>query len=151
MKQDSKILREKYKAHRISGMVPETAARAAGYKDPHGAVKIIKKRTNIEVEIVQNIENITREAYFTREKVLELTEEAINVARCGGDAGSMIRGIAEVNKMQGYYAPEAKVVVLDVRQSVRQLQIQEMSEDELLRRLGKDKAFIDAEFEELPE
>lgn len=151
MRQDSKILREKYKAGRISGLVPEAAARAAGYKDPHDAVRMIKRNTNIEEEIVQKVEEITREAYFTREKVLELTEEAINVARCGGDAGSMIRGITEVNKMQGYYAPEAKLVVLDVRQSVRQAQIQDMSEDELLRRLGKDKAFIDAEFEELPE
>ena len=150
MRQDSKILREKYKANRIIGMVPEAAARAAGYKDPNDAVKKIKRNTNIEGEVAESVANLSREAYLTRDKVLELTEEAINIARCGGDAGSMIRGITEINKMQGFYAPELKAVVLDHRHTVRQAQIQEMPESELLRRLGKDEAFIDAEFEELP-
>ena len=149
MRQDSKILRQLYKANRIAGMPPETAARAAGYKDPGSAVKKIKKYTEIERDIAQDLVNMTHEAYFTRDKVMEITEEAINVARCGGDAGSMIRGVQEINKMQGYYAPEAKVVLLDHRTTVRQAQIQEMPESELLKRLGKPQAFIDAEFEEI--
>jgi len=151
MRQDSQILRQLYKANRIAGMVPEAAARAAGYKDPNDAVKKIKKNTEIERDVAEIVSNLTHEAYFTRNKVMEITEEAINVARCGGDAGSMIRGVQEINKMQGYYAPEAKVVLLDHRTTVRQAQIQEMSEDELLKRLGKPAAFIDAEFEEIKE
>lgn len=150
MRQDSKILRERYKANRIAGMVPEAAARAAGFKDPNDAVKKIKRDTNIEGEVQEEVSTLTHEAYFTRNKVLEITEEAINIARCGGDAGSMIRAVQEVNKMQGYYAPELKAVLLDHRTTVRQAQIQEMPEEELLKRLGKPQAFIDAEFEELP-
>jgi hypothetical protein len=151
MRQDSKILREKYKAHRIAGMVPEAAARAAGYKDPNTAVKEIKSGTEIEEEIQEVLKNLSYEAAYTREKVLEVTDEAINIARCAGDAASMIRGVQEISKIQGHYAPELKAVVLDHRVTVRQNQIQEMPESELLKRLGKPQAFIDAKFEELSE
>jgi hypothetical protein len=150
-RQDSKILRAKYTANRISGMLPTTAAKYAGYKNPNSAVTQLKRDTNVERDVMEKIEEISREAYYTRDRVLEVTEEAINVARVGGDAGSMIRGVQEINKMQGFYAPEAKIVVLDHRHEVRQNQIQEMPEEELLKRLGKQPAFIDAEFEEVPE
>lgn len=149
MRQDSKILRALYKANRIAGMVPEAAARHAGYKDPHNAVKIIKRNTLIEDEIKNEVTELSREAFYTRNEVLKVTEEAINLARLGGDPGSMIRGVQEINKMQGYYAPETHTIKLDVNQTIRVQQLQEMSEPELLRRLGKDAAFIDAEFEEL--
>lgn len=149
MNKDSKILRALYKANRIAGMVPEAAARHAGYCDPHKAVKVIKKTTMIEEQIEEEVRSLSREAFYTRNEVLKVTEEAINLARCGGDPSSMIRGVQEINKMQGFYAPETHHIKLDVDQVVRVQQLQEMSESELLRRLGKDAAFIDAEFEEL--
>ena len=149
MRQDSKILRSLYKANRIAGMVPQAAARHAGYLDPQAAAKEIRRNTNIEQEVMEEVSNMSREAFYTRNEVLKVTEEAINLARCGGDAGSMIRGVQEINKMQGFYAPETHQIKLDVNQVVRVQQLQEMSEPELLKRLGKDAAFIDAEFEEL--
>jgi hypothetical protein len=149
MRQDSKILRQKYKANRIAGLMPQAAARAAGFKDPQAAAKRIKRETDIEHQVAEAVKELTQEAYYTRDKVLEITGEAIDLARMASDAGSMIRGVQEINKMQGYYAPEAKVVLLDHRTTVRQAQIQELPEHELLKRLGKPEAFIDAEFEEL--
>ncbi len=151
MRQDSKILRALYKAARIRGLVPEAAARQAGYKDPHDAVRKIKKSTRIEEEVRSEVMDLSREAFYTRNEVLRVTEEAINLARLGGDAGSMIRGVQEINKMQGFYAPESVRIELDVNQTIRVQQLQEMPESELLKRLGKDAAFIDAEFEELKE
>ena len=151
MRQDSKILRGLYKANRIAGMVPQAAARHAGYLDPNKAVKIIKRTTTIEEQVMEEVKNLSREAFYTRNEVLKVTEEAINLARLGGDPGSMIRGVQEINKMQGFYAPETHQIKLDVNQVVRVQQLQEMSESELLKRLGKDAAFIDAEFEELKE
>ena len=151
MRQDSKILRALYKANRITGMVPEAAARHAGYLDPNAAVKEIKRHTMIEEQIEAEVKELNREAFYTRNEVMKVTEEAINLARVGGDPGSMIRGVQEINKMQGYYAPESVNIKLDIDQVVRVQQLQEMSESELLRRLGKDAAFIDAEFEELQE
>ena len=133
--------------NRISGMMPQDAARAAGYRGKNAVERL--KKMNVEAEVIEKIQEITRESYYTRDRVLEVTEEAINVARVGGDAGSMIRGVQEINKMQGYYAPEAKIVLLDHRHEVRQSQIQEMPESELLKRLGKEPAFIDADFEEV--
>lgn len=149
MRQDSKILRSLYKVNRIAGMVPEAAARHAGYLDPHNAVKKIKKHTRIEEEVLEEIKGLSHEAFYTRNEVLKVTEEAINIARLGGDPGSMIRGVQEINKMQGFYAPETHRIELDVNQTIRVQQLQEMPESELLKRLGKDAAFIDAEFEEL--
>jgi len=147
--QDTKILREKYKAHRVAGLVPMAAARAAGYKDPHAAAKRIRQETDLEHQVAETVKEMTQEAYYTRDKVMEITGEAINLAQLSGDAGSMIRGVQEINKMQGYYAPEQKQVLLDHRHEIRRSQIQELPEAELLKRLGKPEAFIDAAFEVL--
>jgi hypothetical protein len=151
VRQDSKILREKYKIKRIEGLPPVAAAAAAGFKNPESAAHRIRRDTDLEHQIAETVKELTQEAYYTRDKVLELTGEAIDIARIAADAGSMIRGVQEINKMQGYYAPEQKQVLLDHRHEVRQAQIQELPEHELLKRLGKPEAFIDAEWSELPD
>ena len=141
---------ESYINARVSGMTPRGASKIAGYTSHRDYLKL-EEDPYVMQRLREAQTNGSREAYYTRDKVLEVTEEAINVARISADAGSMIRGVQEINKMQGYYAPETKHMTLDVEQNVRVQQIQEMSEEELLERLGKEQPYIDAEFQELSE
>ncbi len=73
------------------------------------------------------------------------------MARIQADPVAMVRAAQELNKMQGYYAPETKEIKLDVEVNVRQQQIQSMTEEDLLKAMGKELPYIDASFEELPE
>lgn len=147
--QDSKILRERYKANRYAGMNMHRAAKAAGYKDPRNAVVRIKKETMIEQDIMQDLANITLESKYTREEVLGVIDEGINMGRILGDGMMMIRGAQEINKMQGFYAPETKNIELTVEQNVRVHQLQTMDEAQLLEALGREQPFIEADFTEV--
>ena len=147
--QDSKILREKYRALRYKGMTPHTAARLAGFKDPRKAVQRIRKNTTIEQDVMQDLMNITLESKYTREGVMGVIDEGINMGRITGEGMTMIRGAQEINKMQGYYAPETKHIDLSIDQNVRIHQMQTMPEAALLKALGKDPSFIEADFREI--
>ncbi len=149
MKQDSKILREKYKANRYSGMTMYRAAIAAGYKDPRNAVVRIKRETTIEQDLMQDLMNQTLESKYTREGVMEVIDEGINMGRIACEGMTMIRGAQEINKMQGYYAPETKIIDLNADVNIRHHQLQIMPEAELLKALGKAPAFIEADFVEV--
>jgi ribosomal protein S26 len=147
--QDSKILREKYRALRYQGNVPIRAARLAGFKDPAKAVQNIRKNTMIEQDILQDLQQQTLESRYNREEVLSVIDEGINMGRIVCDGMTMIRGAQEINKMQGFYAPETKVIDLNADVNVRVHQLQSMGEEELLAALGQQKSFIDAEFIEV--
>lgn len=149
--QDSKILREKYRALRYQGNVPIRAARLAGFKDPAKAVQNIRKNTMIEQDILQDLQNQTLESRYNREEVLSVIDEGINMGRIACDGMTMIRGAQEVNKMQGFYAPETKVIDLNADVNVRVHQLQSMNEEDLLAALGQKPSFIDAEFIEVEE
>lgn len=73
------------------------------------------------------------------------------MGRIACDGMTMIRGAQEVNKMQGFYAPETKVIDLNADVNVRVHQLQSMNEEDLLAALGQKPSFIDAEFIEVEE
>ncbi len=148
---DDNALREKYIQYRIAGMYPTQAARAAGYKDPHGSVSNLEGNPEIRDIIAAEVANARMESKYTREGVMEVLDEAIGMAKMISDPSAMVRGAQEINKMQGYYAPETKNVVLSGEVTQKLDQISNMSEADLLKRLGKDAAYIDAEFEEIPD
>jgi hypothetical protein len=80
---------------------------------------------------------------------MELVDEGLNMARSARDPQAFFRGITEINKMQGYYEPEKRVVDVNVtlRDQIRQLET--LSEDELLQRIGGERGLIlDGEFEQ---
>lgn len=149
-KLDDAVRRENYLQHRIAGIPPTQAARLAGYKNPRESCRDLEKNQEIADIIASHIANSRMEAKYTRDKVMQGIEEAIDMGKMIADPSSMIRGYQEINKMQGYYAPETKELILSEDTAGKLDQIAQLSEAELLARLGKNSAYIDAEFERIP-
>ena len=150
-REDDKHRRDVYIQHRIAGVPPTQSARLAGYKNPIESSKDLERNPEITDIVSAEVQNARLESKYNREKVMDVLDRAINMAEMEADPASMIRGAQEINKMQGFYSPETKRIELSGEVQHRHDQIQAMSEDELLRRLGKEAAYIDAEFEEVPD
>ncbi len=141
---------KRYVDNRVAGMTPPQAARAAGYKAARHC-EMLESKDSIRMRIARGMEANMSVHRHTREGVLETIDDAIGMARLIADPSSMIRGAQEINKMQGHYAPELKEIMLVGEEAQRQAQIGNMTEAQLLKELGKEPAYIDAEFEEVKE
>jgi hypothetical protein len=139
-----------YINYRILGFSPRQASKKAGYKSEADYLKW-EGDPEVQEALRQHIQSNRREALYTRDKVMEVIEEGIDVCRIQADGVGMIRGAQELNKMQGFYAPESKDINISVEHEVRLKQIGEMDEAELLEALDKEQPYIDAEFQELPD
>lgn len=148
---DDAARRETYLLHRLSGIPPTQSARLAGYKNPRESCRDLEKNPEIADEIASYKAKNRQQAKWTRDKVMERLENAVDMAEMATDPSSMVRGLQEINKMQGYYAPETKELVLADDVSQKLDQISQLSEAELLEKLGKQQAYIDAEFEVVEE
>jgi len=140
---------ENYINLRITGFTPRQAALQAGYKSKRDYLKW-EEDPYVQEQIAKHVKITRKEAVYTRDKVMEVVEDAVEIARLTCDPTAMIRGAQEFNKMQGYYAPEKKEVLVSVEHTQRLQQMEEMSEEELLLELDKEQPYIDAEFSELP-
>lgn len=139
---------EEYINLRITGFTPRQAALQAGYKSKRDYMKW-EDDPYVQEQITLHVKRTRKEAVYTRDKVMEIVEDAVEVARIIADPTAMIRGAQEFNKMQGYYAPEKKEVFVSVEHTQRLQQMEEMSEEELLIALDKEQPYIDADFQEL--
>ncbi len=141
---------EAYISYRIIGFTPRQAALQAGYRSKRDYLKF--EEDPQVVEALQNhVTQTRRESLYTRDKVMGVVEDGIEICRIQGDGVGMIRGAQEFNKMQGFYAPESKEIHVSVEHEMRQQQISEMSEKDLLKALDREQPYIDAEFEALPD
>lgn len=144
---DDAARREIYLQHRIAGIPPTQSARLAGYLNPKESCRDLEKNKDI-ADVLANMQAKNRQqAKWTRDAVMERLENAVDMGEMIADPSSMIRGLQEINKMQGYYAPETKEIILSDDTANKLSQISQLSESELLARLGKDRAYIDADFE----
>lgn len=139
---------EEYINLRITGFTPRQAAIQAGYKSKRDYMKW-EEDPYVQEELSKHIKLSRREAVYTRDKVMGIVEDAVEIAQLTCDPTAMIRGAQEFNKMQGFYAPEQKEIHVAVEHTQRVRQIEEMSEEQLLIALDKEKPYIDAEFQEL--
>lgn len=143
--------RLKYIEAREMGMYPAQAARYAGYKDPVKSARHLEHEDPIVMEAIAEIEKRNRETLnMTREKVMEGLLDAIQLAKLNDDAGSMIRGFAEVNRMCGHYEPERKeVTIVSASAAERRRAISQASDEELLKLIGGK--MVEGEYEVLDE
>lgn len=133
--------------HRLAGIPPTAAARLVGFTNPRESARDMERRPDIKGAIQKEVAAQRRESKWDREAVLETLEDAMELAKIISDPSAMIRGVQEINKMQGHYAPETKHIQVTGDRAQQLDQISNMSEADLLERLGKDEAYIDAEFE----
>jgi hypothetical protein len=134
---------------RAMGMTPEQAATAAGYSFPRiVAARLEHKDPDVRLVLTELAEETRKKFHFTRERVMELVDEGLGMARAARDPQAFFRGISEINKMQGYYEPEKRVIDVNVTWKDRVRQLESLSEEELLQRIGGEKGLIlDGEFE----
>ena len=135
--------------HLAAGENQTAAARAAGFKDaPQAGVRLIR-RPDVRKHLAAALERNRQEMQMTREKVQEGLLEAVAMARADGDAGSMVRGWAEIAKLCGLYGPEQKQVEVSTKPQVGLGKLEEMSHCELLELLGEPVDEMDLVLEEV--
>jgi len=113
---------------------------AAGLTPPQAAKKVGYTKPLASKEVQRRLQQLTRNAKdrqkFSRRRVDEMIQRAYDVAEMTDDAGSMVRAVGEINKMNGFYAPEEHIVS---RQGQRVLTaLGGMSTEELIRLADAD-------------
>jgi hypothetical protein len=121
------------------GRSPTAAARRAGYSSPFKSGKDLIADCDILAE-VQAIQAVNRKnAEMGREEVMKCLLDAFQMAKTMDDPQSMIRAMAEVNRMCGHYAPEKKELLISGGATLVQAEIQALSKEDLLRLVGESE------------
>jgi len=137
---------QRYVSGRSMGMTHHQAATYAGYKNPSTA-KNLEKNPEIRAILNDIRQEDQKRNLVTREKVTGMVMEAFDIAKMLGDPASMLRGTAELNKMNGFYEPERREIHVSAHVLETTKQIQIMSDDELFK--IADNSIIDADFTEI--
>lgn len=121
------------------GKSPQSAARIAGYANPRRDGKALMTEPEI-VEAIKKIQLENRKnSQLTRKDVMENLIDAFNLARTLSDPQAMIRSMAEVNRMSGYYAPEKKILELQDGAKRIEAEVDALSKQDLLELLDKEE------------
>lgn len=113
---------------RAHGASKTAAAEVAGYH-PLSNVEAgakVKKALGVARKELSTTHGITRST------VIDGLEEAIRLARIGGDPSSMIKGWTEIAKILGLYAPEVKTINLTMGQDRLMAKFRSLTDAELL-------------------
>ena len=121
------------------GHTPTAAARLAGSKKPSRDGKEWIKDPDVlkQVQILQ--EENRKNSSLTRTDVMSNLIDAFNLGRTLADPQSMIRAMAEINRMSGYYAPEKKILELTDGARNLQEQLESLTKEQLLEMLDKQE------------
>lgn len=134
-----------------TGLTPTAAARKSGYSHApqRGGELLINPAIRLHIEYHQA--QHAKEMGMTRERIQEGLLEAIDVARELGDAGSMIRGWAEVARVTGLNAPAKQEVDITVNAQgeMTKAKLRALPTTQLLELVGQEPAIEDVEFEEI--
>lgn len=110
------------------------AAIAAGYARAGSRVTACRLLTKPNVQAAleaRQAADATR-LRISREHVVAGLLEAVEQGRAQRDPAVMIRGLAEIGRMLGFYAPELKRVALSVEQSQMSQQMHAMTDEQLM-------------------
>ena len=144
------LMKERFVQGIESGMSPPQAATYAGSRDPVQYANLMLRQ---DEWVRGQMERIRAEANanskVSREKVTQIVLDAVDMAKVMSSPGEMIRGAAELNKMNGYYAPDKVDIQVEARLKRVQTQYESMSDAELLEVMGEVVDPIEAEFRRL--
>lgn len=116
------------------GLAPDVAARMAGYANPKQDAHDLMKHEGVQ-RMLGTLARVSKnkKAQISRAEVHEMVMEAFEIAKLSTDAGSMVRAAAELNKMNGFYEPERRVLDVSMTLQEKQQTLKELSDEELLR------------------
>lgn len=111
------------------------AAVRAGYAPGSAKVTACRLLANANLQAVLRVrqEALRVEHQLSRERVVREILEAIDMARCRYDPGTMIRGLSEIARMLGFYEPERRQVRLTQDEAAIKHRLAAMSDEELLK------------------
>lgn len=135
----------------MRGMTQTMAARAAGYSRPNTEGYRLMQMPAIHEAITITQRKYERASQMTRKKVMNGFLEAIEMARLQSDSAVMVNGWREIGRMCGYYAPEKKVLDINITAKRVVSQLETMSDAELLNMIEEDSEMIEGEFMEVME
>ena len=119
------------------GRTPTAAARRAQYSSPFKQGKALIADPDILAQVQEIQKQNQKNAEMTREEVMKNLLDAYGIARSMDDPQSMIRAMAEVNRMCGHYAPEKKEINIGGQATIVHAEIQLLSKEDLLLMLGQ--------------
>lgn len=128
-----------------NGMLPTTAARAAGYKNPVEAAKRMAASAPVTAAVIREKNRTAEKNDMSRKRVMDGFLEAIGHARTQSDPLAMISGWREIAKMCGYYEATKHKVEISVNGQVMHTQMQTLSDAELLKLAEGDAQIIEGE------
>lgn len=121
------------------GATPNAAARFAQYANPERQAKELMSDPDV-AEMIRMLQVANQKmSQLTRGEVMEHLLDAFAIARVQGDAQAMIRAMAEVNRMNGYYAPEKKEILINGRVQRIDNEMRTLTKEELLIELEKEE------------
>ncbi len=134
--------------HLALGLTPAQAAKAM-QEDPRAVSELVKHDRYVIAELEKMEEQRRKDRRITREKVEDIVLRAIDVAESIESPGDMIRGAAELSKLNGLYEPEKKELVIEGSIEHVQKELTSLSDAELLQMLEEERHAIEGEFERL--
>ncbi|MCI0411096.1 MAG: hypothetical protein L0191_21445, partial [Acidobacteria bacterium] len=137
----------KYVEARGMGLVPKRAVKHAGLTGSSKTVDAYENNPLVVAAVNALLAQNAEESRMTRKKVMDLALEAINMARTIEDPTAMLRGVQELNKMLGFYAPESKNIVLSAKREGERAKLALMTEQELIEMTEGYKGVLEGDFE----
>lgn len=135
--------RDKYIEGIRMGMHQVEAAKRAGYANPQMQASRMEAKDPV---VIQARKEVTAEnqkmAKMNRQKVFDLIQEGLDMARKADDVQAFFRGVQEINKMCGYYEPEKHEVLHTHEGEVVVRKIESMSDQQLLEHIGGESGLV---------
>ena len=135
----------------IKGQPQTIAARSAGFTHPAVEASRLLKKDKIQGALQYLHKKHERASQMTRKKVMAGFAEAIEMAKAQGEPATMVNGWREIGRMCGYYAPEKKVIDVNISAKRAVDVIETLSDAELLEMIENDSEAIEGEFTEILE
>ena len=101
--------------------------------------KLLLQDPDIVARIAEIQEANAKKSEMEREDVLSNLMRAFRIAEQMDDPQSMIRAMAEVNRMCGHYAPEKKAIEVTGEIKHIQQQLETIPKEELLKMIGEQE------------
>lgn len=120
------------------GLLPAQAAGRANYKQPAKHAYQLMNDKALKPEISAIYAEIRKESRITRLDIEKGVLDAIQMARLMSDPTAMIRGYAELNKMQGNYAPEKREVTVNGMQRRLATELESFTDQELVELVSQE-------------
>lgn len=135
---DLTVQEERFVALHCSGMSPSAAARAAGYAANASATQLMK-RDHIRAAIDQFRAEIREQVQFDVATAHAMYMEAYANAASSTEQRQVVDSLV---KLHGLIQPDKPTVQIN---QININKAQQMSDEELLKLLGKDAAYLDPE------